>query len=268
MQVLEWSYLFVVQTIIIVIYFLYRERKDDFELSCFFQSKIHYLIMNIVIILTCCYLNIFRQLFCIPVPWTLLILGLFCINFLIFPFINKKNKLFLFISIFVGLGFFIAIYIILFGREEYAIFAICNLIITLIIWSIILFFNKLLKNKVANALWFYGAFSLAPYFLILQLIIMYKSLLTTLQKRVFILSSILVLIISLLLTFQMKRIFDRVNIAENPESELRLLNKNPINNYLTELILGAHWKYHTELSCYDGWRPPFHNPILVVSNKI
>lgn len=268
MQVLEWTYLFLAQTIIIVIYFFNRNRQDDFELNRFFQSKIHFLTMNLGVIVTCCYLNIRRQLFCIPVPWTLVIIGLFCICFLVFPFLKKNSKTFSFISAFTGLGFFIGLYILLFGRQEYAIFAAANLIVALIIWPIILLLNRLFKNKIANALWFYGAFALAPYFLILQLIFMYKSLLTVFQKRVFISSSLVILLIGALFAFQMKRIFDKVNAAADVEVELRSLKKNPVNNYLTELILGAHWKYHTELSCYDGWRPPFHDPVLVISNKI
>lgn len=268
MPILEWTYLFLAQTIVIVIYFFNRNRQDGFELNRFFQSKIHFLTMNLGVIVTCCYLNIRRQLFCIPVPWTLVILGLFCICFLVFPFIKKNAKTFSFISAFTGLGFFIGLYILLFGRQEYAVFAGVNFVVELIIWPIILLLNKLFKNKVSNALWFYGAFSLAPYFLILQLIFMYKSLLTAFQKRVFISSSLLILLIGLLLAFQIKRIFDKANVAADVEVELRSLNKNQLNNYLTELILGAHWKYHTELCCYDGWRPPFHDPVLVISNKV
>jgi hypothetical protein len=268
MPIVEWTFFIIIQTAILIIYFLNRNRYEDFELKRIFQSKTHFLTMNLGIVLTCCYLNIRRQLFCIPVPWTLVILGLFCICFLAFPFLKKSSKLFPFVCAFTGLGFFIALYILLFGRQEYAIFALFNLIIALIIWPIIWLLNKLSKNKIANALWFYGLFSLAPYFLIVQLVFMYKSLLSTFQKRIFIASSVVILLIGLLFAFQIKRIFDKTNTATDIEAELRSLNKNPVNNYLTELILGAHWKYHTELCCYDGWRPPFHDPVLVISNKV
>lgn len=268
MQILEWTYLFIIQTILVVIYFFYRDRNDDFELKRFFQSRMHFLAMNLGVILTCVYLNIRRQLFCIPVAWTWIILALFCFCFLAFPFFRKKSKTFSFISAFAGLGFFIGMYIILFGRQEYMLFTAVNLLVALLIWPVIRFLNKSFRNKVANALWFYAAFVTAPYFVMLQLIYMYRSLLSSFQKRVFIYSSLTVLFIGVLFAFQMKRIFDRIETATNIEVELRSLNKNPLNNYLTELILGAHWKYHTELSCYDGWRPPFHDPILVISNKI
>ena len=224
--------------------------------------------MNIGVILTCVYLNIQRQLFCIPVPWTIVLLGLFCICFLSFPFANKDSKKFKFICAFTGLGFFIAFYIVIFGRYEYAIFAFANLIVTLLIWPIIRLLNKICKNKVANALWFYGAFTLAPYFLFWQLILMYKALTTAIQRRIYILSSFFVLSIGLLLTYQMKTIFDKANDSRNLENDMQALNRNPVNAYLIELALGAHWKYHTELCCYDGWRPPFHDPVLVISNKV
>jgi hypothetical protein len=35
-------------------------------------------------------------------------------------------------------------------------------------------------------------------------------------------------------------------------------------NFMTEKILGMHFIYHTEYCPYDGWRPPIHEPILVI----
>ena len=66
----------------------------------------------------------------------------------------------------------------------------------------------------------------------------------------------------------MNRIFEKAATSKNLEADLIESNKNPLNYYLTELILGAHWKYHTEFCIYDGKRPPFHDPVLVVANKI
>jgi hypothetical protein len=33
---------------------------------------------------------------------------------------------------------------------------------------------------------------------------------------------------------------------------------------MTEKILGMYFKYHTEICEYDGWRPPLHEPALVL----
>ena len=34
--------------------------------------------------------------------------------------------------------------------------------------------------------------------------------------------------------------------------------KNP----MTERILGMHFRYHTRICIYDGWRPPLHDPAM------
>lgn len=31
-------------------------------------------------------------------------------------------------------------------------------------------------------------------------------------------------------------------------------------NYMTDRMLGMHFKYHTALHLFDGWRPPLHDP--------
>ena len=36
-------------------------------------------------------------------------------------------------------------------------------------------------------------------------------------------------------------------------------------SYMTERMLGMHFKYHMSLCVFDGWRPPLHDPLLVVA---
>jgi uncharacterized membrane protein SirB2 len=36
-------------------------------------------------------------------------------------------------------------------------------------------------------------------------------------------------------------------------------------NYMTERMLGMHFKYHLSFCPYDGWRPPLHDPSIVVA---
>ena len=33
---------------------------------------------------------------------------------------------------------------------------------------------------------------------------------------------------------------------------------------MTEKIIGMHFIYHTRFCEFDGWRPPIHEPILVI----
>ncbi|MFI5141997.1 MAG: hypothetical protein ACHQII_06540, partial [Bacteroidia bacterium] len=245
-----------------------RNHYSAFELSALFQSKTHFLIMNLAVILSCCITNMDMQLFCNPVMWASVVLLLFCVSFLYFPFANKNNKVFPLISFFSGLGFFIAIYVILFGRQEYLIFIAISLPIFLVVILISWMLKKYTGQNYYNALWFYVAFILAPYFIILQLILLFKGLQTKSQKISYVASSFLILFICLALTYQMNRIFEKAAVSKNLEADLIASTKNPINYYLLELILGSHWKYHTEICMYDGNRPPFHDPVLIVANKI
>ena len=34
---------------------------------------------------------------------------------------------------------------------------------------------------------------------------------------------------------------------------------------MTERMLGMHFKYHTSFCSFDGWRPPLHDPLIVVA---
>jgi hypothetical protein len=43
-----------------------------------------------------------------------------------------------------------------------------------------------------------------------------------------------------------------------------MASPNLEGTYMEEKILGAHFKYHTAICLYDGWRPPLHDPLLVV----
>jgi hypothetical protein len=115
---------------------------------------------------------------------------------------------------------------------------------------------------------FFPAFVITPYFFLAQLIIILRQSKVK-QKMTFVSSSTIAVFVALALTYQVKTIFKKVELSTDYQAELLELNKNPINHFLIELILGAHWKYHTELCIeFDGWRPPFHDPILIISNKI
>ena len=40
--------------------------------------------------------------------------------------------------------------------------------------------------------------------------------------------------------------------------------KNP----MTERILGMHFRYHTRICVFDGWRPPLHDPAMVMGMRL
>ena len=42
----------------------------------------------------------------------------------------------------------------------------------------------------------------------------------------------------------------------------------PDGNPMTERIAGMHFLYHTSFCIYDGWRPPLHDPALVLGMRL
>ena len=44
--------------------------------------------------------------------------------------------------------------------------------------------------------------------------------------------------------------------------------KVPDSNPMTERIAGMHFLYHTRICIYDGWRPPLHDPAMVLGMRL
>jgi hypothetical protein len=267
-MVLGWTYFLILQAIVLAIFFVQRNSKDDFALGKLFPTKIHFLVANLCIFLSCYCYNTERQLFCIPVPWAAMAIVMFCVSFLVLPFIGNRARLLNFVAAICGLGFFIAVYLLLFARGEYLIFVAFNIPIILLLHIILRLLKRKYHTNFFDALYFYPAIILMPFLLLFQLWTLLQTLQTATQKRLFVATPILTFIVCVLLTLQMNNIITRIGIATDKEKALKEIVTHPINSYLTELVLGAHWKYHTELCLYDGRRPPFHDPILVVSNKV
>ncbi len=265
-MIISWITFIPIQIIILLFYFI--KRKQVNTKYGLFPSKAHFLIGNTAILLTCILYNIEHQLFCNPVIWTSIILLIFSILFLATPFINPKSKFWSLIPFITGLGIFIAIYIILFSRYEYLFLVVVCLPFAIIFHLIIKMLNKNLSTTFFDAFYFYPAFILSPYLLLYQLWQIQKTYFNKIQKVICFSTPILVLFIGLIFTYRIKTIIDKITISSNKTTELKAIINNPIDYYLTELILGAHWKYHTELCLYDGYRPPFHDPILVIANKV
>ena len=52
--------------------------------------------------------------------------------------------------------------------------------------------------------------------------------------------------------------------AANKIKEGEYDTKNP----MTERILGMHFRYHTRICIFDGWRPPLHDPAMVIGMRL
>ncbi len=264
-MILSCTCFLILQAVVLTTFYFKRNQKDNNVLSKLFPTKTHFIIVNVCVFIACYLYNTERQLFCRPVPWAATVIILFFISFLVLPFITKHTRLLNILASICGLGFFIAIYILVFATRDYLIFVMANIPIILILHFVLKVIKRKCQTTIFDALYFYPAIILTPFLLLYQLCVLIKSLRTKTQKRLFIATPILTLIISLTLAFQINSIINRIYVATDKQKELKEIIANPINNYLTELILGAHWKYHTQLCLYDGWRPPFHDPTLVIA---
>ncbi len=161
----------------------------------------------------------------------------------------------------LGIGLFISFYIIGFGSTEYLIWSSLHLIAIVPIYFLTRYLNKKFDTRFFDFLNLFGVTILLPY------IIIAWTIWQVLDKKPFyklslITLPVLIFLFGIFLTIRMNKIIEAIDNSKDKVATLELITENKIDNYLTELILGAHWKYHTKICLYDGWRPPFHDPVL------
>ncbi len=180
--------------------------------------------------------NILFQAFCRPVLWATITLFIAFAPVILYPL--KRSRLaqwrtlvcFLF-----GIAACICVYCILFlGR------------ITLFI-PLVIFMRP------------YAIFGLLPFFLLAQIIYHVRTTPGSIKPFASGVSLCLVFAIGMATWFH--RSFDRVYDALNDPTKASLVPAN----YMTEVMLGMHIKYHISFCAYDGWRPPLHDPSIVVA---
>lgn len=200
----------------------------------YFSNPVKLSILNGILILILIILNIFFQAFCIPTPWAILML-LICFSNMILSPIIEQTRLAPVHSFISGFTFFVFSYCILF--LEYM-----NIIgFYLIIVGI-------------------GIVTFIPHFFLLQIV--WKNLIKPVSKTSrysFLLAIFICLGIVKYIGVEYQNAIEDIKKFE--ECDFQELNKN----FMTEKILGMHFKYHTRIEMiYDGWRPPMHEPIMVI----
>ena len=195
-----------------------------------FSKPVHLMILNGVLITILLGLNIYFQAFCIPTSWTIIVLAICFTNTILYP-IFEKTKIAPLTSFINGISLFIFIYCVIFLEGM-------NLLILIIGIGLVFFI---------------------PHFFIIQLI--WKNFLKPAinTSRYYFLFSILLGIGTVIYIGQEYK--KAINSIEKfAETNYQELDKN----FMTEKILGMHFIYHTRYCEYDGWRPPKHDPILVI----
>lgn len=177
--------------------------------------------------------NSYFQAFCIPTIWTIILLTICFINTVLYPILNntKYTPLTSFIN---GISLFVFIYCVIF-LEQMNLYGLFMIIVGL---GIVIFI---------------------PHFFIVQLI--WNNLIRPKKRtsRYFFSSAIVFCLITVIYVGQeyKKAIHSIEKFRESNYTELK-------KSFMTEKILGMHLIYHTRFCEFDGWRPPKHEPILVI----
>ncbi|NVO03897.1 MAG: hypothetical protein HXX09_14465 [Bacteroidetes bacterium] len=259
MLLIPKTYFIIIQGIILILFLVTGLKKEKGKYFLF-SSEINFYFLILGAIIIGYLFNRDYQLFCIPVNWTKVVLLIFLIYFL-------GNKIFKKVigeftnQLILGVGLFVSLYIIGFGGMYYLIWTTIHSLPIVLIYFLSKYLNKKFNTQFFDFMNFFGVTLLLPYIIISWILwqvwnkrLKYKIALSVLP--------VTILIIGIFLTIRMSRIIESINNSENKLATIERMKDNKINYYLTELILGAHWKYHTTICLFDGWRPPFHDPVL------
>ena len=200
----------------------------------FFSKPIPLTVLNGVLIAIAIYTNFNYQAFCNPTPWATIVIAICVTNTILYP-ILEKTKLTPLTSFINGISLCLFIYCVLFIGD----------------WN---FFGPFVLMIGIVGLTLY-----IPHFFVVQLIL--KNIVKPKIKslRYYFLASIILCIgISIYIGQEYKKAVR--SIEKCKETNYQELD----TNFMTEKILGMHFIYHTSYCPYDGWRPPKHEPILVI----
>lgn len=198
-----------------------------------FSKPTNLAVLNGVLIALLILLNIYFQAFCIPTTWTIIVLAICFTNTILYPILDK-TKFAPLTSLINGVTLFVFIYCVIF-LEHMNLLGLVMIIVGL------------------------GLVIFIPHFFIVQLI--WKNLIKPTNNTLrysFILAIILCIGIVIFIGQEYKRAI--YSIEKFKESNYTQLDKS----FMTEKILGMHFIYHTRFCEFDGWRPPKHEPIMVI----
>lgn len=182
--------------------------------------------------------NHFFQFFCRPVPWASFVLVISFAPVLFFNILGtqvmRRAGL---VSFLLGTAACVCMYCILFiGR-----------------WHLIALFIVPL-----------GWLAYLPHFLLVQIIAHVFSRTSPLPRRPFFgaIGTACAFVIGMSIWFNA----NIAPVANALRSDPAASSITP--SYMTERMLGMHWKYHMSFCAYDGWRPPLHDPALVAAASV
>jgi hypothetical protein len=280
MTTFYFALIFIAQTVVIIFYALYPVTEYKHFLQSMFPTKKHLALVNGACAISIFSINKLGQFFCVPVAWAVVVLILFAFSMVLYPFFEKESWIKKGIAFVQGVGFLVCIYCILFYNFEGLLMAVICSILGVFLYtfaSILTFFLLKIAKKdykkeryVANIapMSFLVFTVLLPYFWLIQIIIQFFKNDEIYHKKMYF-GLFSMLFITFFFVKAYKNVLNnRAYIAQENEVVIQNLQANFCENYMLERAIGWALVYHTEICIYDGWRPPMHDPFLVVSDWI
>lgn len=181
------------------------------------------------------------QFFCKPVLWANITFCLFFASLVLYPFLEGKSKVADHVMIGLqAIGVWISVYLICFSSS-------------ILLISLVLFIMLI------------GILPFLPFGWIVQII---YNVAKAVNKRVRITFCVM-LFLPVIPTFyhivQFEETSRVIAYNSNESATMQELADAIPKTYMGERITGLHFKYHTRFCEYDGWRPPLHDPMVVIA---
>ncbi len=263
-MIYEKIYFWIILITVSVVMFFIKQENKRFLMYKVFPSLLHFIVATTGAIIVGVFYNLDYQIFCNPVSWTKWFLIGCWISFILVSIFKKIQFV---KGLVLGLISVVAFYIILFGSTEYLGFIFINSVIFIPLFFVAYYLNKKTKSRKFDFLNFYGVVVLLPYIILFFAFSQIKNTTKTF-KLSFIIPSILILLFSVFTAYKLTKINSKITKANYDFVAVEEFKNNFTDRYLLELSLGVHWKYHTKICLYDGWRPPFHDPVVIISRNI
>lgn len=192
-------------------------------------------IVNAVLIALMLLTNVVLQAFCRPSEWATVVLIICFSNTILYPLLTKETLVFYMSNFISGISLGIFVYCVIFLGHMNLLWLFAILIFGL------------------------GLIAYLPYFFVIQLLYKYLfSYKNKLTKVLFCGGILTCLSAAFCFGEQYKQALSAMdNFTKSNYTSLE-------RSFMTEKILGMYFKYHTQICEYDGWRPPLHEPALVI----
>lgn len=248
-------------------------------------------VLNFLLLSLALIANITNQAFCVPTNWAIIVLIITWSHTISYPITRHYKSISIVTGFLSGLSLCTFMYLILFLNREYIAVLICMLVIVPMLFVLILLGitdKKLYRTNIqSNHKWaklgiklgyiiviLFGVYvfwnfiiyflfpvfaALSPFFFIAQIfwfLLLKKEFIVA--KMSFLLALFVCVWLGRYAGIEYKKAMEAIEKAESSHYE------TIERTFMTEKIVGMHFKYHTRFCEYDGWRPPLHEPMLIM----